>query len=254
MNTASPLLLLPGELRNRIYDYALPDVTAEIASISRSPLALSLACRQLYNETHTLAWAATAFRASRWTLAALQANIRKVRLSLRPLIKKLEIAVDVCDFLAHPRSLDGLKFADAGLTGLEELYITFSGTPKSQNRENYIISNLLVVIWKTIHGNKNECLRKIRVVHAGSLRSHGNDYLCDMMGKRLLNNWMQDGSWKTVLNLADGNHRIIHQRKDGTIQREVLVLFGHTAQEAEMYAEVKEQLLNVSRWSNMGAV
>lgn len=246
MPTASPLLLLPGEIRNRIYDYTFSDIATEFVSISRSPLALPLVCWQLYNETHTLAFAATTFRASCWQLAELKAKISNVRLSLRPLIKRVDIAVDVCNFLAHPLSLDGIRFEDAGLIGLEELYITFSGTPKSHKRETYIMSNLMVMIWKTVHGNGNERLKKIRVVHAGSLRWHGVEYLCETMGKRMYQHWRPKLRWKTVLNRADGNYRMVREGGDGTIQREVLFLLGRTVQEAETYAEIKDELLNVS--------
>lgn len=67
----SPLLRLPGELRNRIYELALSGTTWYIKNSNRVVanntskyiLSLSRVCRKLYHETSTLAFTLGSFRA-----------------------------------------------------------------------------------------------------------------------------------------------------------------------------------------------
>lgn len=72
--TKSPLLRLPGELRNKIYQYALSDRTLAYKKCSPVNVAtanmdgtihiyhLSLTCRQIYEETREIAYCLATFR------------------------------------------------------------------------------------------------------------------------------------------------------------------------------------------------
>ncbi|KAF2476158.1 uncharacterized protein BDR25DRAFT_309603 [Lindgomyces ingoldianus] len=240
----SPLLALPAELRNRIYDfYFSHDPTIPPPPILRSPLALSLACRQLHNETYSLAFASTTFRTNRWQCRELSAKISSIRSIFRPSIKRLEITVGIADFLIHPHSLDGLMLSQAGLSGLEHLYITFTGEPKSEKRETYIISNLENLLWATVAKCRNEHLSKIRIVHGGLLRWHGICELFDRMRRRLPLRFYYDGVWDIQPDFKEGRFRLINQDTNGAYKREVLVLMGHTAREAEMFRTIQQDLL-----------
>lgn len=245
--SASPLLTLPGELREAVYTfYFAHDPTIPPPHISRSPLALALTCRQLYNETHARAFVATTFKAQCWHLWQLKARFQRVPLAVRPYIKRLEITVQVNDFLKHRSSTYGLKFADACLTGLKELYIQYTGQPKSGSGETYIISNLEVVLWKTVVKCRNERLQKIRIVHGGAFRELTINQLCERMHSWLPLAWAEDEAWETRQQFDEGRFHLIKRRPDGTEQRDVIILLGNTVREAEKYRTVREELLKVS--------
>lgn len=113
------LLDLPAELRLEVYAYYFaPDATLPTPPLQTSPLALALTCQQLYHETHALAFASTTFRTSAWQLADLLIRLLDVRARYVPLITRLEVCVGPLE------RLGGVQLADAGLVGVEELYIT----------------------------------------------------------------------------------------------------------------------------------
>lgn len=238
MATASLFLALCPELRNLVYDFYFDHHLGAVAPpISRSPLALPFACRQLYTETHTLAFAATTFRARRWHLHELKLKIERVRPAHRLLIKRLELVIGISDFLIHPRSLEGLRFANAGLACLEELYVTFTGEPQAESRETYIRSNLEVVLWKTVAGCGNKRLRKICIVHGGSLRWTGIIELHDGMRKRLPLPWAPNEAWDARLNLLEGQFQLVQMQSGRDNQHTVSILLGHTGRDVSCRAE-----------------
>ncbi|KAF2245662.1 hypothetical protein BU26DRAFT_568222 [Trematosphaeria pertusa] len=254
MATASPLLALPGEVRNLLYVfYFAHDPLVPPPHISRSPLALSLTCRQLYSETHALAFVATTFRARCWLLWELKTRFRRLSPPLRPSIKRLELTVHVSEFLRQPSSLQGLRFAEAGLTGLQDLYIQYTGQPKSESGETYIISNLELVLWKTVVQRRNDRLEKIRVVHGGALRWTSIIQLCERMHSWLPLPWVTDEVWETRRNLEEGRFSLVKRGRDGSEQRVVEILLGYTIREAEQYRAVREELLQGKVLENVRA-
>jgi len=62
-NSSSPLLQLPGEIRNQIYDYVMSDQKMLINDSGQidNPPALLQTCRQLYSEAHMLAYTESTF-------------------------------------------------------------------------------------------------------------------------------------------------------------------------------------------------
>ncbi|KAF2193219.1 hypothetical protein K469DRAFT_551812 [Zopfia rhizophila CBS 207.26] len=250
-NQASLLLALPPEIRNSVYEfYFTHDPSVSPPSISRSPLALSLTCRKLHSETHALAFAAATFQARRWQLPELKAKIKRVRSTYLPLIRRVELTVGIRDFLVDVRSLNGLRLAEAGLTCLEDIFINFSGEPTSESRENYILSNLVILIWKTVANRGNKSLRKIRLVHGGLLRWHGILELCEVMKKRLL---LASDALQVCEEYKEGRFKLITKDGGGVEPREVQVLLGHTVREAEMYGTVQKELLNGKVLDNLCA-
>ncbi|KAF2503166.1 hypothetical protein BU16DRAFT_30925 [Lophium mytilinum] len=169
----SLLLSLPAELRLEVYAhfFTLSTTTAlPPQPLEKSPLALSLACRQLYDETYALTFAATTFHLRAWRLADLQKFVIRVPAPYRPSITSLAIHAGVYDFLKHQQSLYGLKLAAAGLTGIRQIYILLEGeATQIKSREGLLMSNLELLIRKTITLCDNAKLDKIHVIHQGKL-------------------------------------------------------------------------------------
>ncbi|KAF2109849.1 hypothetical protein BDV96DRAFT_226707 [Lophiotrema nucula] len=223
MSTASFLALAP-ELRNRVYAFYFVDTPAgSTVPITNSPLALALTCRQLYNETCALAFPATIFLTKCWSLVELLAKVERLRPNLRPAVEGLELAIGVSDFLTHPRSLDGLRFADAGLRGLKELHIRFSGGPQPWEREVYIGYNLEIVLWKTVAYCKNESLKTIRLVHHGAIRKLDMVRLSGGMRKKLPLRWAPTMVWEVRSNPQDEYFELVHNPGQGLEPRIVSI-------------------------------
>jgi hypothetical protein len=194
--TASFLSLAP-ELRNRIYDYFFVfNFTETLPAILKSPMALASTCRQLYEETYVLAVPVTPLRTSQWHLEGLLEKIRSLPPSMRPFLKSVHLSIESTDFLFNPRSLEGLKLASAGLTGIQELRIDFMAAHASETqRETYIISNLQVVLWKTVVDCSNSALRRIWLVHRGQFSREAFDQLHSGIQKRLSVPWARAEDW-----------------------------------------------------------
>lgn len=248
------LLGLPAELRLEVYShYFTPDATLSTPPLEASSLALALTCQQLYHETHELAFASTTFRTGTWQLAELRTRLQRVRTSYVPLITRLEVRVGLFEFLRTPQSLCGLQLAAAGLAGVEELYIVFTGTRESAFREDMMLSNLEVLLWKTVACCDNRRLRKIRIVHAALI--HGCDFLrlCVVMRGRLEHErrtgaWAnkkvdEEEAWRVVEDREEGRCRLVKDGKEGQPGREVVLLLGENIREAEMYREVQKEVL-----------
>ncbi|KAF1952334.1 hypothetical protein CC80DRAFT_495410 [Byssothecium circinans] len=244
MASPSPLLSLPGELREVIYGYYFThDSTLPTPHASRSPLALASTCRQLHRETHARAFLATTFKSHCWLLRELKIKFAQAPMSLRPYIKRLEITVHVSELIRHPSSLQGLRLADAGLTGLKELYIQYTGKPKSESGETYIVSNLENVLWKTVVSRKNIHLKKIRVVHRGALRYISVKQLYDRMGSWLPLPWATEQNWSIEKEVNHNRFHLIRKGEDSKELRRVSILLGYTVREAEDFQAVRNEVL-----------
>ena len=248
------LLDLPAELRLEVYAYYFtPDATLPTPPLQTSPLALALTCQQLYHETHALAFASTTFRTSAWRLADLRTRLRAVRVRYVPLITRLEVRVGLFEFLRAQQSLGGLQLAGAGLAGVEELYIAFMGGRETAFREDMMLSNLEVLLWRTVAHCANGRLRKIRIVHGALIHRCDIVKLGAGMRKRLeherrMRLWAnrtvnEERAWRIEEDVEEGRCRLVKGRKEGQAGREVVLLFGETIREAEMYREVQKELL-----------
>ena len=236
MATASPLLALPGELRNRIVELCFAREPAVAPpSIFRSPLALSLTCRQLYNETHTLAFAATIFRTRHWMPVELRSRLEQVRSALHPHIKSIELNVAVIHFFSRRYSLQGLQFAKAGLSCVEELYVRY--TPGTNSGvASLILQNLGILIMKTVSSSGNNLLRRICIVHSG---------LIPWTTVSLYEHMKQYEHGQTRIKYDEEQHKFNIMWKEGHRQRDVVISIGRTVREAETYHLVRQQLLEV---------
>ena len=248
------LLDLPAELRLEVYAYYFAsDATLPTPPLQTSPLALALTCQQLYHEMHALAFASTTFRTSAWRLADLRTRLRAVRADYMPLITRLEVRVGLFEFLRARQSLGGLQLAGAGLAGVEELHITFVGARGTAFREDMMLSNLEVLLWRTVAHCANRRLRKIRIVHGALIRRCDIVKLGAGMRRRLeYERWMrlrvnrtvyEEGAWRVEEDVEEGRCRLVKGGRDGQAGREVVLLFGETIREAEMYREVQKELL-----------
>ncbi|OCK76517.1 hypothetical protein K432DRAFT_142842 [Lepidopterella palustris CBS 459.81] len=245
----SNLLFLPAELRLEVYSYYFThDPTLPTPPLPNSPLALSLTCKQLYHETHEQAFAATTFRTRAWHFVDVERRLRRVRPSYRRNITRIEVIADLTEFLWDSQSLRGFWFADAGLKGLEEIYIRFSGRHVSDLREGMVLSNLEVLLWKTVVLCGNVKLKKVRIVHDGLF---GGLDIWEIYG-RIQQSWQVKLSqevgghkWSFVEDKEEGRFRLVREGKDGEAERQVVVLYGNDARDAEMYREVQKELNEV---------
>ncbi|KAF2004607.1 hypothetical protein P154DRAFT_616790 [Amniculicola lignicola CBS 123094] len=242
--TASPLLSLPPELRNRVFDFYFSfDPLTAPPPVSRSYLTLTISCRQLYHETRTLAFAATTFRTTLWQLSDLRRKLQAVRPELRPLIKRLEISVGINDFIVQRCSLDGIEFARAGLSGLEELFISFTKEPTSDCRPTYVLSNLEVLLWKTVVTCGNNRLKKIRIVHNDHFQHSIRPLEADIRKRFSLG---PHHKWHTLPAFENGQFSLVRKPDAAENGAEILILFGSTINEAEEYQQVHKEKLEVS--------
>jgi len=248
------LLDLPAELRLEVYAYYFtPDATLPTPPLQTSPLALALTCQQLYHETHALAFASTTFRTGAWRLTDLRTRLRAVRARYVPLITRPEVRVGLFEFLRARQSLGGLQLAGAGLAGVEELYIAFVGARETAFREDMMLSNLEVLLWKTVAHCANRRLRKIRIVHGALIRRCDIVRLGAGMRKRLeherrMRSWAnrtvnEEGMWRVEEDVEKGRCKLVKGGRERQASREVVLLFGETIREAEMYREVQKELL-----------
>ena len=244
------LLDLPAELRLEIYAYYFtPDATLPTPPPQTSPLALALTltCQQLYHETHALAFASTTFRVNVWRLADLRTRLYAVRAHYVPLITRLEVRIGLYEFLHGPPSPYGLQLASAGLAGIEELYIAFVGTREPAFTKNLISIKLWMLLWKTVACCANRRLRKIRIVHSPPVRGFDIVKLGARMRERVereqrmmlrANRTMNEEDVWQVEDVKEGRCRLVKGGREGQAGREMVLLFGETIREAEMYGEV----------------
>ncbi|KAF2817021.1 uncharacterized protein BDZ99DRAFT_513286 [Mytilinidion resinicola] len=229
----SPLLSLPAELRLEVYaHFFAPTTTTRTATtailpppLDKSPLALSLACRQLYDETHALAFAATTFHTRAWRLADLKELLVRVRPPYRPHITSLKVHAGVYDFLKHPQSLSGLRLAAAGLRGIREIYVHLEGeATQAESREGLMICNLELLIRKTIASCDNDELQKIHVVHQGRIFWNGAPELYKKYRAQFSHPDPRLNPGNCEVDMLQGNQfRFVKKGKDSKIANKVTV-------------------------------
>ena len=248
MAQQSPLLLLPGELKNQIIDYILTrDQGTAPPRLQRSPLSLSSTCRQLHEEYQTLAWAATIF-----TLPWSSADDLIRRTSLLPptsmsSITKLQIKLpsDLTSLYTpdvNRRRVKPFNFARAGLTALEELYIRYRPEHTEKGIGGPGRELIVQILWRIMWERDIKRLRKICIVHDGAQ---------PFLSLSLLYNMLQNFTplkvskrWRVRSDLEHGRLRF-EEWGGGEKGRGVDVVVGFSFWEAEAYVEVCEMVLEV---------
>ncbi|CAO2653418.1 Nn.00g028290.m01.CDS01 [Neocucurbitaria sp. VM-36] len=248
MTQDSPLLTLPGELRNHIVEYAFRrEPGSAPPPLPRSPLALSSTCRQLYNEFQALARSSTIF-SIHWSSAQdLRIRASKLSSSSRYSIKKLQLFLprqleDLFIGEARRKRVKNFDFTEAGLTGIQELYFRYP--PTDAAGEGVGVTGreyLMLALWKILWERGNEKLSKVCAVHDGT-----QPYLC----LTLLNGMMKEFGplrrsrrWELWPDLDHGKVHFVMKGHDGARARQVTLVVGYSFHEAENYCEVREQLL-----------
>jgi len=120
-------------------------------------------------------------------------------------------------------------------------------------REDTMLSNLEMLLWLTVAHCANCRLRKIRIVHGALIRRCDIVELgagvCEQLehGRRMrfwANRTVDEkGAWRVEEDAEEGWYRLVKGQTDGQAGREVVLLFGETIREAEMYREVQKELL-----------
>jgi predicted secreted Zn-dependent protease len=248
MTQNSPLVLLPGELKNQIIDYVfVRDPGTVPAPLRNSPLALSSTCRQLYEEYHALAWSATIFN-TQWSPAdELSRKTSILSPASTSAIRKLQIRLP--SDLTEPYTADvnrkrvkSFGFARAGLTGLEELYIRYRPEHHEKGIGGPGRELIVQLLWRIMWERDIKQLNKICIVHDGTQ---------PFLSLSLLYNMLQNFTplqvskrWKVRSDLEHGRLRF-EERSTGEISRQISVVVGFSFREAEEYVEICEQILEV---------
>ncbi|KAF1850446.1 uncharacterized protein K460DRAFT_400511 [Cucurbitaria berberidis CBS 394.84] len=246
MTQTSPLLTLPGELRNYIVEYAFrrePGTTP--LPLSRSQLALPFACRQLHRDFQALARSLTIF-SIRWSsaqelrmkadrlLPASRASITKLQLEFQPNFEAQFV------FDARRKRVTSFDFAGAGLTGLQELYFRY---PPSDVMGGVGVTGrefLMLALWKILWERGNDQLRKVCAVHDGA-----QPYLCLTLLYGMMKEFgplKRSNRWKLQPDLDHGQVHFLKKGHDGKPCRQVTLVVGYSFREAEEYCAVREQL------------
>ncbi|KAF2870797.1 hypothetical protein BDV95DRAFT_595488 [Massariosphaeria phaeospora] len=216
----TPLLALPPELRNRIYDFYFDDEPAiALPHMSRSPMALAMTCRHLYRETHPLALRTTTFKVRGYVRKDLRSSFRMMPPAFRRLVKRLELEVSANAVVkAHSMTFKGIGFADVGLTGVEELFLNYIGDPAVYQLGGVgIVDSLEMAVWKTVTKAGNEKLQHIRITHGLLYRMQD----IGEFGRAM--HWHRPPGWDTRHNLEEGRVFLFKMNKDGALPREVTV-------------------------------
>jgi hypothetical protein len=258
MTQVSPLLQLPGEIRNYIVEYVMTrEPGMAPPSISKSPLALSSTCLQLHNEFRSLAWHLTIFPI-RWSSAQQLATKASI---LPPAsassIKKLQIQLP-CEFTElytddpNRRRVKPFGFAEAGLTGLEELYFRYRPEHHEKGVGGPGRELLVQTLWRLLWERGIESLKRVCVVHDGTQPFLSFNLLYGMLKE--YGPLRRSRRWSVTSDLEHGQIIFREHGHGGDIQKQVSVVVGYSFREAEEYLEVCEQILDVSfeaivRWN-----
>jgi hypothetical protein len=170
----SPLLNLPGELRNHIVEYVFTrEVGTAPPPIWRSPLALASTCRQLYLEFYVLARSTTIFTIPWSTSDELGIKASVLPSALVSSITKLQIQLppETMDLYINDlsrRKLKGFGFFAAGLTGLEQLYFRYRPEHHEKGVGGPGRELIVHILWRVLWERGIDRLRKICFVHDGT--------------------------------------------------------------------------------------
>jgi hypothetical protein len=248
MAQQSPLLLLPGELKNQIVEYIFHHEPGTAPPpLRHSPLSLSSTCRQLYEEYRTLAWTTTIFTLS-WSSA--DDLMRKTSL-LRPTspssITKLQIKLpqDLTDLYtadANRRRLKPFAFSRAGLTNLSELYIRYLPSHTEKGIGGPGRELIVQFLWRIMWERDSKRLRKICIVHDGAQPFLSLSLLCNMLQN--FTPLQVSKRWSVRSDLEHGRLRF-EEWGGGDGGRGVDVFVGFSFWEAERYVDVCEDVLEV---------
>ncbi|KAG9195421.1 hypothetical protein G6011_00542 [Alternaria panax] len=242
----SPLVLLPGEVKNQIMDYLFTrNPGTAPAPLRNSPLALSSTCHRLYEEYHALAWSATIFDIQ-WSLAdELSRKTSVLSPAFTSTIQKLQIRLPVD--LTEPYTADvnhrrvkSFGFARAGLTGLEELYVRYRPEHHEKGIGGPGRELIVQLLWRIMWERDVKRLNKVCIVHDGTQ---------PFLSLSLLHNMLQNFTplqvskrWSVRSDLEHGRLRF-EEQSHGKILRRISVVVGFSFREAEEYVEVCEQIL-----------
>lgn len=224
-------LILPGELRNLIVEFAFAgDPNATPLPLLRSPLALPLVCRQLYNEYYTLALSATVFTIRCRRLNELQTKANDIPPTVRSHMKKLQLSgkLHLSNALLLG-SFRGLDLNGAGLLGIEELYI--SPVTELMTKDHPFLNPRILaqILWKTVVGN--EALKIIYIVH-GKRRSYPVNALVQLMEMQQLRYTSED--WVISLSNARTGSQVSMYDNGLSEHRNLMVVLGHELKEREV--------------------
>lgn len=248
MTQSSPLVLLPGELKNQIIDYVfVRDPGTAPLPVCNSPLALSSTCRQLYEEYHALAWSATIFNTkwspadelSRKTSALSPASISTVR--------KLQIRLP-SDFTeaytadVNRRRVKSFGFARAGLTGLEELFIRYRPEHHEKGIGGPGRELIVQLLWRIMWERDIKQLNRICIVHDGTQPFLSLSLLYNMLQN--FTSLQVSRRWKVQSDLEHGRLQF-EEYRNGKVLRQISVVVGFSFWEAEEYVEVCEHIFEV---------
>jgi hypothetical protein len=250
MAQLSPLLQLPGEIRNYIVEYVITrEPGMAPPSLSRSPLALSSTCHQLHNEFRSLAWHTTIFPI-RWSSAqqlgtkasilppALASSIKKLQIQLPPEL------TDLYTDDPNRRRVKTFGFAEAGLTGLEELYFRYRPEHHEKGVGGPGREFVVQALWRLLWERGIDSLRRVCVVHDGTQPFLSLNLLYGMLKE--YGPLRRSRRWSVASNLEHGQLLFREHGHDGDVLKQVSVVVGYSFREAEEYLEVCEQILEVS--------
>jgi hypothetical protein len=249
MVQTSPLLALPGELRNSIVEYVF---TRELGTapppLWRSPLALPSTCRQLYQEFYALARVVTIFTIPWSSSSELGIKAGALPAAFASSITKLQIQLPselINLYITDPtrRKLKRFGFAAAGLTGLEELYLRY----RPEHYENGVGGpgrELTVhVLWRILWERGTESLRKICIVHDGTQPFLSLTLLHGML--ETFGPLRVSKRWEVKSDLQHGRLLFVEHGHGGKTLREIAVIVGYSFREAEDYLAVCGQIIEV---------
>ncbi|KAF1838881.1 hypothetical protein BDW02DRAFT_594209 [Decorospora gaudefroyi] len=246
----SPLLTLPGEIRNHIVEYVLNrELGTAPPPVRRSPLAFASTCRQLYDEYYALARSATIFTISWVSQEHLRMKASILPPAFASSIKKLQLQLpsrltDLDASALRRWPLKSFGFAWVGLTELEEVYIRYRPEHHEKGvgwRGRQVAVRLLR---KLLGEGKLHRLRKVCIVHDGTQPYLSLTLLHGMMKTQL----RHSGRCKVQSDLEHGQLLLVRDEvvRDGVVRlsaRHIAINVGYSFREAEEYVAVCEQVL-----------
>ncbi|EMD84844.1 hypothetical protein COCC4DRAFT_35153 [Bipolaris maydis ATCC 48331] len=264
MTRTSPLLTLPGEIRNQIVSYAFHRTLGGIPAsrLSRSALALAWTCRQLYTEYASVARSHSVIYPLTWLSAQHLAEKTQALLTTTcaAQITKLQVILPaclaelyVCDSAATTRRrVKGFHFAAAGLPNLEELYFRFQSTDSHGNGNGDGSGSggagrelVVHMLWRLLWEKDLSRLNKICIVHDGVQPFLSLTLLHGMLAT--FKSLCVSRRWHVKSDFEHGRLMFV-EKSGGKTERRVAVLVGYSFREAEEYVDVCEEIIEVSHF------